>query len=165
MNFVWTKNHKFFGKDLIVIGLGEPVSHLGIEWTNGMVSHWSLGGYEYLTKEQFYKKRTKVLEMDFLISEEGQARIIEKFANSDHDDYDYYYMWWLTFHAIARLASGTKIPYGETSDNPDNVICHEAIEEIPEKYRPKYDPSKANTPYRLYLALLAAKELTIKLNK
>jgi hypothetical protein len=143
--------------DFLGFFLGEPASHFGLMFEDGRVMHWSFRGFITETEFEFLENRTVVFEIDYDVSKYKEDVLFEKLKYKYRGStYDYAYFFWITYRAILRTVTigYWKIPYREPfGDTTNNMICHEALEALPEDIRPEYDRDKSNTPYRLYLEL------------
>ena len=156
MKFLWTRSKLLSDKwDLITWWLGEPVSHFALQ-IGLYVFHWNFFGFHKDHIDKFSKKRVivyssesplKTYKVDILIK-----AMEDRWRGGSY--YDYVYFFWLAWRGFLRTLFRIPIPYREPfGDTTYNFICHEAIEALPENIRPKYDRSRANTPYRLWLEL------------
>jgi hypothetical protein len=159
MTFIWTRS-LFLKKistenDFIGYFLEEPCGHFGI-LINNRILHWSFRGFIDDSIEDFFKKRKRIFSKYYeLESDEDESKIYEnmkyKYRGST---YDFMYLFWLTWRGFLLFSFNRPIPYGEPfGDTTNNMLCHEALEGLPDRIRPEYDRDKANTPYRLYIEL------------
>jgi len=159
MTFLWTKRKKM---DIVAWGLGEDCSHFGIQWSNNMVSHWTVGGYKYEHVSLFLEKRYIVHEKEYDLNYRHEVAVIGNLNRKERPKYDWSYVFGLALHAFNRVVFSIPIPQEGSNivDSQTASICHEAIEEynryIVEIAPAKVihvDPEKANTPHRLYKEL------------
>lgn len=156
MKFLWTRSTLLSKKwDIITFWLGEPVSHFALQ-IGTRVFHWNFFGFHNDNIEVFKKSRIIVYEIQNPIKTYKLDILIDSMNNRWRGGsyYDYVYFFWLTWRGFLRVLFRVPIPYKEPfGETTYNFICHEAIEALPKNIRPKYDRSKANTPYRLFVEL------------
>ena len=114
-----------------------------------------IDGFHNDTTKRFYRNRLLIFKKMYPQTIDNQNLIYNKLINKHSGkSYDYGYLFWLVWRAFLLLVFNKDIPYFEPEvDNPNSVICHEALEYLPEMFRPKYDAGKSNTPYRLFIEL------------
>ncbi len=156
MTFLWTRSTRLGGKfAFISYFLKEPCGHFAIRFSNGMIVHWSFSGFKLDSLMAFLEKREVVFTMDHNISKYREEKFYDMVTvKYKESGYDYGYLSWLIYRGFLLTIFKRPIPYTAPAfDSSNNMLCNEALEAMPKDIRPKYDPDKANTPYRLYLEL------------
>lgn len=161
MKFVWTKSTILGGKqDLITWALEEPCSHFAIEFNDGRVFHSSLHGVKVIKNEKFYHGRALVYNIDFNLKYETQEKIEDILEQYVGDAYDWLFFFWLVWVAIKRKIFRIHLPDTIGRQQKGGILCTEAINLIPDIYRPNIDLSRVTTPYRLYKILKGVNDVS-----
>ncbi len=152
MKFIWTRSTLIGeGRDLIAWGLNEPCSHFGIEFRDGEIFNSTLSGVEFVSKENFYKHRVKVFEMNY--SHARDEKIKKGLRKFEDNKYDWLFFLWLTWSAIKRLIFRIPIPDRIGRHSKNGILCNEAFGLLPKKYHRRIDLDRITTPYKLYSLL------------
>ena len=153
MRLVFTKVPYFRGGDLVTWGLEEPVSHVGIEFSNGEILHSSFRtNVEFTSREKFFKDRVEVLSIDIPGKDTIPYCVAKYKLKTRKWSYDFRYLFFLVKEVLFLKLFRNKISYDVRWESTDSIICHEILE-FTELKCPNFDNEGANTPFRLYKKL------------
>lgn len=151
MKLVWTKTKS---NDVIAWAFKEPASHVAILFFDSIIFHSTFSGVDILSKNDFLANRNIVFEKDFSISGDDEQTLLLFFsANETHKKYDWKFFFWLFWRAFLLQVFGKQLPSTVERQDPRHIICTEVLDLLPDHVAPRYDRTKAVTPYRLYLQL------------
>ncbi len=161
MKLIWTRSDILSDEqDLITWAFGHRSSHFAIAFFDEAIffhSHWR--GITIDEYYEFWSKRIKVYEIDVPIEEDEEVEVLKTMIDLHGMlEYDYKFLWWLIKTGAKKKLLSIAPPFFIGEQNPDATICHEALELLPEPFRPEIDFKRAVMPDDLYLMVRDAYE-------
>lgn len=156
MKLVFTKNTSPLSK-LIRFGLGEPVSHFGIVFDNGIIFHSNLMGAHVEWYKSFTKKNSTVEFLDYALPLEKEESIYLSILNTnDGAGYDFKALIYFGYRILLFRLFKIAIPKTNEYQDASKFLCTELAKALPPYILPDSIRSKdlsIVSPYKLYLDL------------
>lgn len=154
MRILFTRSTLLGGKeDLITWGLNEPVSHVAIDF-KGAVGHssWS-HGVDILPLSELLRTRKIIYSIDVPATDEEGKYFLDRVQENIDRKYDFRFFFWLVWRGILKKFFRIPVPDKIESEDSAAVLCSEILDYLPPDIRPKYDKTRATTPFKLYTLL------------
>ncbi len=161
MRLIWTRSDILSDEhDIVTWAYGHRCSHFAIAFFNETVffhSHWDgVGVDDYY---DFYASRIKVYEIEYDIGYEEQSEILQAMIDLHGMlGYDYRFLAWLVWNGAKIKVLGMDPAKRIESEDPDLIICHEAVQLLPDDIRPDIDWSQAVMPEDTYRLIVEASD-------
>lgn len=154
MKLLFTRSTLLGGKeDLITWGLEEPVSHFAIEY-KGAVAHssWS-HGVDILPLSELLRSRRIIFEIEVPATPAEAGEFFNRVQERINRRYDFKFFFWLVWRGILKKIFRIPVPDKIEEEHSYAFLCTEILELLPDSIKPRYDKTRATTPFKLYTQL------------
>lgn len=156
MKILFTKSNNIVSK-IIRYVLNEPVSHVVLQFENGMIIHSDFLGVSIQWQKEYFSRKIKnealySIEYNCEVSDEELIKIIMDSVASK--PYDFKAVSYFTLCSLLHKFTGIRITRNEWN-NKNEYICTEMVELLPGKIQSvlKNVDLSITSPYRLYKIL------------
>lgn len=153
MKLIWTRSTLPLSV-LIRKGLGEPVSHFGIVFDNGIVFHSNLLGTHIEWYGAFSKHCEIVFQKEYNLTLDDEEAIFQSILNTyDDKGYDYGAFFYFCWRALLYRTLGKPFPARNEWNSGNKFLCTELAGTLPDAMvsaKIKAQDLSIISPYRLY---------------